>query len=171
MRTFCLGTILWIVLPFAHGSAVSPPGGYTPRDRRNRNSRHPIWHQKIHSDGDVGMAISRPISPEECGQSAMASVVLGQKGGAVVLLACAAVVRFRKMLKSESFGRASYFWFHAGPIVAHYKFAKWWLTKTKAPLEKRNHVYNSLHDNYCNRALQIALHLKGLYVKVSAALV
>lgn len=71
-----------------------------------------------------------------------------------------------KKLQSESFTRALYFWIHAGPVVMHYKFTRWYLTKTKAPLEKRDIVYNTLHDKYCDRCLNIALQLKGLYVKV-----
>lgn len=83
-------------------------------------------------------------------------------------LSLAAVVGYlAKQLRSESFSRAIYFWFHAGPVVAHYKFTRWYLEKTKAPLEKRDLVYNSLHDKYCIPCLDIALHLKGLYVKIA----
>lgn len=69
-------------------------------------------------------------------------------------------------LQSESVRRALYFWYHAGPVVLHYKFTRWYLAWTRAPLGKRDLVYNSLHDRYCQRCLDIALHLKGLYIKV-----
>ncbi len=72
-------------------------------------------------------------------------------------------------LQSESVKRAMYFWFHAGPVVFHYKFTRWHLTRTRAPLHKRDRVYNGLHDRYCQRCLDIALHLRGLYVKVRSA--
>jgi aarF domain-containing kinase len=71
------------------------------------------------------------------------------------------------MLQSESVNRACYFWFHAGPVVCHYKFTRWYLSRTNAPLQKRDRVYNALHDRYCRRCLNIALHLKGLYVKIA----
>lgn len=74
-----------------------------------------------------------------------------------------------RTLQSESVKRAMYFWFHAGPVVFHYKFTRWHLTRTRAPLHKRDQVYNSLHDRYCQRCLDIALHLRGLYVKVRGA--
>jgi hypothetical protein len=85
--------------------------------------------------------------------------------GSWVLLATALGYVGNK-LRSESVTRALYFWVHAGPIVVHYKFTRWFLDKTKAPLEKRDRVYNTLHDKYCQKSLDIALHLKGLYVKV-----
>ncbi|KAG7356579.1 ABC1 family-domain containing protein [Nitzschia inconspicua] len=78
-----------------------------------------------------------------------------------------ALVCIGKMIQSEAVQRALYFWVHAGPIVAHYKFAKWWLTKTKAPLQKRDRVYQRLHNQYAGKSFDIALKLKGLYVKIA----
>ena len=77
------------------------------------------------------------------------------------VLAAAAFATIGKSLQSEAFQRAMYFWVHAGPIVAHYKFTRWWLRKIKAPLERRDRVYNALHDRYCVPSFRIALHLKG----------
>jgi hypothetical protein len=82
------------------------------------------------------------------------------------LVAAVALVQAANCLRSEALNRAVHFWVKAGPIVAHYKFTRWWLRKTKAPLEKRDAVYNILHNRYCNPSLNIALDLKGLYVKV-----
>ena len=76
-----------------------------------------------------------------------------------------------RTLQSESMKRAIYFWFHAGPVVLHYKFTRWHLTRTNAPLQKRDRVYNNLHDRYCQRCLNVALHLRGLYVKVRSAVI
>ena len=70
------------------------------------------------------------------------------------------------ILTSERFKRAMYFWKHAGPVVAHYKFTQWWLTISGAPLEKRDYVYESLHNRYCDSTMELVLHLKGLYVKI-----
>lgn len=64
-------------------------------------------------------------------------------------------------LRSEAVNRAMYFWVNAGPIIAHYKFTRWYLGKTKAPLERRDQVYNKLHEKYCGKSMEIALHLKG----------
>jgi hypothetical protein len=82
------------------------------------------------------------------------------------LVAAVALVQAVNCLRSEALNRAVHFWVKAGPIVAHYKFTRWWLRKTKAPLEKRDAVYNILHNRYCNPSLDIVLDLKGLYVKV-----
>lgn len=88
--------------------------------------------------------------------------------GGIVLLA-SAIGYIGHKLNSEAVKRALFFWVHAGPIVAHYKFTRWYLHKTNAPLERRDRVYNSLHDRYCDKCIDIALHLKGLYVKVSTS--
>ena len=87
-----------------------------------------------------------------------------QSGGAAAAIAAVAYLGSR--LATESVKRAVYFWIHAGPIVMHYKFTRWYLGQTKATLEKRDRVYNELHDRYCQKSLDIALHLKGLYAKV-----
>ncbi|CAJ1895898.1 unnamed protein product [Cylindrotheca closterium] len=88
------------------------------------------------------------------------------KSGGIVLLG-ATTIQLAKFLTSEVFSRALYFWVQAGPIVVHYKFTRWFLKKTKAPLEKRNEVYDSLHNKYSKRSFDIALHLRGLYVKMA----
>ena len=71
------------------------------------------------------------------------------------------------MIRSEAVHRATYFWWKVAPLVTHYKFTKWWLRKTKAPLEKRDKIYNELHDKYAPIAYEVALELKGLYVKLA----
>lgn len=86
-------------------------------------------------------------------------IVLAMCGGTILYL--------QKVVQSEAVQRAAYFWVHAGPIVVHYKFTKWWLTKTKAPLQKRDQVYQRLHDQYAGKSFQVALELKGLYVKIA----
>lgn len=86
------------------------------------------------------------------------------------LLGASIGLYLQKVCRSEAVQRALYFWIHAGPVVAHYKFAKWWLTKTNAPLEKRDRVYQKLHNQYAGKTFEVALHLKGLYVKVSVAI-
>lgn len=98
---------------------------------------------------------------------AMGMQPLSQQQLVKVTLGGGAILYFQRLVQSEALQRALYFWVHAGPIVAHYKFAKWWLTKTKAPLEKRDQVYQSLHNQYAGKSFEIALKLKGLYVKIA----
>jgi hypothetical protein len=84
----------------------------------------------------------------------------------VLGLAAAAVVTtttsIHTLVHAEPIRRAVYFWFHAGPIVAHYKFTQWWLDTTKAPVAKRHYIYQQLHDRYSVPSLHIILHLKGM---------
>ena len=84
------------------------------------------------------------------------------------LLVGGIVYQSQKALRSEAFRRATRFWIKVGPMVVHYKFTRWWLTKvTKAPLETRNAVYQVLHETYSVVAMDVALELKGLYVKIA----
>ena len=82
-----------------------------------------------------------------------------------IILAAVAVGGLR-IITSERFKRAIYFWKRAGPVVAHYKFTQWWLDVSGAPLEKRDYVYDTLHNKYCDSTMELILHLKGLYVKL-----
>eukprot|EP00536_Pseudo-nitzschia_multiseries_P015571 jgi/Psemu1/263057/estExt_Genewise1Plus.C_9130003 len=74
--------------------------------------------------------------------------------------------RANSLYHSEAVRRATAFWRRCGPMVAHYKFTKWWLRASKAPLERRDAVYQKLHDRYAPTAYGVALDLKGLYVKL-----
>jgi hypothetical protein len=62
---------------------------------------------------------------------------MGQNGGLLCL--GAAVIHVANKMRSESFKRAFFFWINAGPLVVHYKFTRWFLTKTKAPLASKFH--------------------------------
>ena len=77
------------------------------------------------------------------------------------------VYQSQKALRSEAFRRAARFWVKIGPVVAHYKFTRWWLRKSKAELEHRDLVYSRLHETYAPITMQVALDLKGLYVKLA----
>lgn len=83
--------------------------------------RTPSAHPPEFRNGEYGMIQS------------LTSLSLGRTGG-LVLVGSTAIHLINK-LRSEAFKRAIYFWYHAGPIVVHYKFTQWFLTKTKAPLE------------------------------------
>jgi aarF domain-containing kinase len=83
------------------------------------------------------------------------------------LVAGGVVYQGQKALRSEAFRRAARFWYRIGPLVVHYKFTRWWLTTTGAPLEKRDAVYGKLHERYSPVAMNVALNLKGLYVKLA----
>ena len=70
----------------------------------------------------------------------------------------------------EATKRALFFWTRAGPMVVHYRFTQWWLGATTANRERRDRVYNVLHERYCQPSLDIILHLKGLFVKIGQVL-
>jgi aarF domain-containing kinase len=70
----------------------------------------------------------------------------------------------------EPVSRALYFWRTAGPAIFHYKFTQWWLEASKADIEKRDLVYESLHDRYAEPALKMMIRQKGLYVKLGQVL-
>lgn len=70
----------------------------------------------------------------------------------------------------EPIRRALYFWAKVGPIVGHYRFTQWWLYVKKSPREKRDDVYEQLHDRYCQPSLDIALHMQGLFTKIGQVL-
>jgi hypothetical protein len=84
-------------------------------------------------------------------------------GGLMAILAWQSIERLHK---SEPVRRATYFWRHAGPIVVHYKLTKKWLRLCRADQVDRDRAFEVLHDKYAQPALNIALHLRGLYVKL-----
>lgn len=75
------------------------------------------------------------------------------------------IINLPKCVKNS--GRAKY-WSMSAHSLNFYTFyflliaLKWWLKRTHAPLEKRNEVYKTLHDRYCEPALDLILHLKGM---------
>ena len=75
-----------------------------------------------------------------------------------------------KMFTSQAFRRALHFWCRAGPMIAHYKFTQFWLQRINADLEKRDAVYERLHERYAKPSLDIILALKGLYCKIGQVL-
>ncbi|KAL7569008.1 hypothetical protein ACA910_021297 [Epithemia clementina (nom. ined.)] len=87
-------------------------------------------------------------------------------------LAVAAVVLVTgKLVSSKSVRRAAYFWWHAGPIVAHYQWTQFWLRRVvHADLPTRQATYEALHNRYAEPSLQLILHLKGLYCKLGQVL-
>lgn len=83
------------------------------------------------------------------------------------LLAAGMVV---KCVRSETVQRAVYFWRTAGPMIGHYKWTQWWLGVSQAHRAHRDFVYERLHDRYAAPALEIVVHLKGLYCKIGQVL-
>ena len=157
--TYALGAEGSVVFPLGHDDTRRRDD---PRTRRVSRRNVPInrWKGGLFTERR-GAAFPHPLgalrpqlafSPAQAGKYISLAALIGY---------------FGRKLQSESVSRALYFWRHAGPVVMHYKFTRWYLRRTKAPLEKRDRVYNSLHDKYCNRCLDIALTLRGLYVKVS----
>ena len=154
--------LLTVVLVGINGSVIFPR---VCQLRRKRQSSNPQW-------GDSWRTSERVSCMSKLSGTTSTSMQLAftplQAGKFLSLAAVAAYLG--KQLRSESVSRALCFWFHAGPVVVHYKFARWYLEWTKAPLVKRDLVHNALHDKYCNPCLALALNLKGLYVKVRAHL-
>lgn len=69
--------------------------------------------------------------------------------------------------KRPAVRRAVRFWWTAGPIVAHYRFAQWWMEDVRhANRTTRHQVYSRLHGKYCHPTHQLILDLKGLYAKI-----
>jgi hypothetical protein len=171
-----LTTITFSWLLRAEGSVVFPrDNDLFSRVRRNPRTREDGQSRKSQR---LGLTKDPPMSNFQRRQSqvpvaasyqrmhlAFSGVnVIGRSGP--WLVAAVALAQVANCLRSEALHRAAHFWVKAGPIVAHYKFTRWWLRKTKAPLAKRDDVYNILHNRYCNPSLDIVLDLKGLYVKV-----
>ena len=87
------------------------------------------------------------------------------------LLTLAAVHQTVRYLQNpEPMRRAVYFWTRAGPIIAHYKFTRSWLEWRKADRPTRDVAYERLHNRYAGPALDLVLHLRGLYVKLGQVL-
>ena len=80
---------------------------------------------------------------------------------AIVATATATATAAYRTNKFETIRRATYFWTHAGPIVIHYKFTKWWLDTIDASIDQRNDIYGELHDRYAEPAYNMILHLRG----------
>jgi aarF domain-containing kinase len=78
---------------------------------------------------------------------------------------------FVKASSSEPLKRATYFWMHAGPIVGHYMHTQWRLKRMRqSTKEERERIYTALHDRYAQPALDLILHLRGLYAKIGQVL-
>ena len=76
-----------------------------------------------------------------------------------------------KASSSEPLKRAAYFWTHAGPIVGHYMHTQWRVTRMRqSTKEDRERIYTALHDRYAQPALDLILHLRGLYAKIGQVL-
>ncbi len=64
-------------------------------------------------------------------------------------------------------GRVFSFWKKAAPIIVHYKFATLWMNRIKHyDRNRRDGIYESLHEKYAPKAKDVILELKGLFIKV-----
>jgi aarF domain-containing kinase len=87
------------------------------------------------------------------------------------VVTAAAVNAAQKALWSPPVRRAVRFWWVAGPIVAHYRFAQWWLDSLPGNnKDRRDRVYAGLHRRYCDPTFRLMLELRGLFVKVGQVL-
>lgn len=95
-----------------------------------------------------------------------AAVALPSKRPLAVFATVLALLGVYRLQTSEPMRRSLYFWRTAGPIVAHYKFTKRYLKYKKVDRARRDEIYESLHNRYAPAALNLVLHLKGLYIKM-----
>jgi hypothetical protein len=157
------------------GSVISPSARQTDSQRKrprwiekSRDARKQ-QQQRARSSLYSARTVARKVTKEGFSpaivSSSMPLAFFDARQGGWFLVGTAALGYLSNKLRSEAVSRAFYFWSHAGPIVAHYKFTRWFLRKTKAPLEKRDQVYNALHDKYCQQSIDIALHLKGKFIQ------
>eukprot|EP00980_Cylindrotheca_fusiformis_P009749 scaffold2149_cov187-Cylindrotheca_fusiformis.AAC.27 len=107
----------------AHGSSLNQKGKMERHCRQLR--RAPSVSSCSFHAGDSGYAMIETLKG------------LGPESG-VLLIIGAGVVHVVKKLRSESLKRALDFWVHAGPIVLHYKFTRWFLATTNAPLKSES---------------------------------
>ena len=64
----------------------------------------------------------------------------------------------------EGLQRSLYFWRHAFPIYARYRFTLWRVGGD--PENVQDAAFEELHERYARRVLDIILHLGGFYVKI-----
>ena len=169
--------ILWVY--FYCGVVDVDASVFVPRhphpstlSRRNSDASAKQMIRKRRRNNGVSSS-SLSVRPAACLKTPVAffssTLFRGGRGPLWLFAGAIALVQTIKTIQSEPFQRSLYFWIHAGPIVAHYKFTQWYLQKWKkdVPLEHRNAVYERLHNRYCQPSLQLALQLKGLYVKIA----
>nr|CCA27146.1 glycoside hydrolase putative [Albugo laibachii Nc14] len=71
--------------------------------------------------------------------------------------------------QDEGMKRSLYFWRHAFPIYAHYRFYQIYMERVELPVEKRNQIYEKLHEKHAPDVFAIVLSLKGFYIKLAQA--
>lgn len=121
----------------------------------------PQWINNKNDDGDDDQPSSACLNFNSILSNNLNVKWMIPAAATVATTAAAATFFEKRHDKIEATRRAAYFWTHAGPMVVHYRFTQWWLKATDAPLEKRNVVYEKLHNRYCEPSLDIILNLKG----------
>lgn len=62
-------------------------------------------------------------------------------------------------------GRVVMFWRKVAPIIIHYKFATFWMKRIKFyDKDKRDVIYDTLHERYAIQAKDVASEMKGMYI-------
>ena len=117
-------------------SVIFPYGQSSIRYRRTRFKDHEAVKKSSRRQYDTNIMRRQARSVATHGIGMINNFGPVRSGG--VLLLGVTAIRLAKFLRSEVFSRALYFWVHAGPIVVHYKFTRWFLKKTKAPLESES---------------------------------
>jgi hypothetical protein len=66
----------------------------------------------------------------------------------------------------EVVGRVILFWKKVAPIIVHYKFATVWMNRVKSyDRERRDEIYDSLHQRYAPHSKEVIYDMKGLLNK------
>jgi len=74
------------------------------------------------------------------------------------------------MAPTNSFLRAFAFWRRAGPILVHYKFTQSWFKIRKHPFEKRDKIWNKIHNKHAPEVYNIITEFRGVFVKMGQVL-
>ena len=70
----------------------------------------------------------------------------------------------------EVISRVASFWRSTGGLICHYKFTQAWLALNHIDRQKRDEIYERLHNRYAPQALDIILNMRGLFIKVGQVL-
>jgi len=135
----------------------------------------PSWRQR-RSKGDtlphpwrIHNSHGQQLRPSEQLVFLLSGLALSPPSKRIVITGCLALFalhRIRRLSRSEPVRRAVYFWVHAGPIIAHYKFTNRVLNLKRADKATRERVWNTLHDRYAQPSLDLIFALRGLFVKL-----
>jgi hypothetical protein len=74
-----------------------------------------------------------------------------------------------KMNAYQIIGRSVRFWIQAAPIILHYQFIKAYILLARRQ-QRRDEIYQSLHETYAPRTLSLILQMRGIFIKFGQVL-